>query len=67
MLHEDRFSASIGWQDVLWAWPGGALVISDPRGAKDQYGGRANILGVLAGNKFTPIPHGAYEGVQIAW
>ena len=67
LLHEDRFSASIGWQDVLWAWPGGALVISDPRGAKDQYGGRANILGVLAGNKFTPIPHGAYEGVQIAW
>jgi hypothetical protein len=67
-FHEDRFSASIGYQDVLWASPdGSALVISDPRGAKDQYGGRSNILGVLAGNKFTPIPHGAYTGLFFAW
>jgi hypothetical protein len=68
LVHEDRFSASIGWQDVLWSSPdGSALVISDPRGKKDSYGGRGNILGVLAGNKFTPIPHGAIEGIQIAW
>ncbi len=68
IFHEDRFSASIGYQDVLWASPdGSALVISDPRGAKDQYGGRSNILGVLAGNKFTPIPHGAYNGLFFAW
>ncbi len=26
-----------------------------------------NTLGVLAGNKFTPIPHGAIEGIKIAW
>jgi hypothetical protein len=57
LLHEDRFSASIGWQNVLWSSPdGSALVVSDPRGAKDQYGGRSNILGVLASNRFTPIP-----------
>jgi hypothetical protein len=68
VFHEDRFSASIGYQDVLWANPdGSALVISDPRGAKDQYGGRSNILGVLAGNKFTPIPHGSYNGIFFAW
>jgi hypothetical protein len=68
LFHEDRFSASIGWQDVLWASPdGSALVVSDPRGKKDSYGGRASVLGVLAGNKFTPIPHGAAEGTLIAW
>jgi hypothetical protein len=68
LFHQDRFSASIGWQQVLWASPGGsALVISDPRGAKTRYGGRNNILGVLAGNKFTPIPHGAYTGLFMAW
>jgi hypothetical protein len=68
VLHEDRFSASVGSQDVLWSSPdGSALVISDPRGAKDQYGGRNNILGVLAGNKFTPIPHGADNSFEIAW
>jgi hypothetical protein len=68
LFHEDRFSASIGYQEVLWASSdGSALVISDPRGAKDQYGGRNNILGVLAGNKFTPIPHGTYNGLFFAW
>ena len=68
LFHEDRFSASIGWQEVLWAGPdGSALVITDPRGAKDRYGGRSNILGVLAGNKFTPIPQGATETIQMAW
>jgi hypothetical protein len=68
LRHVDRFSASIGWQEVLWSSPdGGALVVSDPRGAKDQYGGRSNILGVLAGNKFTPIPHGADNFIQMAW
>jgi hypothetical protein len=68
LLHEDRFSASIGWQNVLWTSPdGSALVISDPRGAKDRYGARSNILGVLTENKFTPIPHGADEAVNLAW
>ena len=68
LFHEDRFSASIGWQDVLWASPdGSALVVSDPRGKKNSFGGRANVLGVLAGNKFTPIPHGAIEGTLVAW
>jgi len=68
LFHEDRFSASIGYQEVLWVSPdGSALVISDPRGAKDQYGGRNNILGVLAGNKFTPIPRGTYSGLFFAW
>jgi hypothetical protein len=68
VFHEDRFSPSIGWQDVLWASPdGSALVITDPRGAKTRYGGRDNILGVLAGNKFTPIPHGADNGLFFAW
>jgi hypothetical protein len=67
LFHEDRFSASIGWQEVLWASPdGSALVISDPRGTKTRYGNRNNILGVLAGNKFTPIPHG-YTGLFLAW
>ena len=68
LFHEDRFSSSVGWQEVLWASPdGNALVISDPRGAKTQYGARNNILGVLSGNKFTPIPHGAYAGLYLAW
>ena len=68
LSHEDRFSSSIGWQDVLWSGPdGSALVISDPRGAKSRYGNRDNIVGVLAGNKFTPIPHGAYDGLFFAW
>ena len=67
LFHEDRFSASIGWQEVLWASPdGSALVISDPRGTKTRYGNRNNILGVLAGNKFTPIPHN-YTGLFLAW
>jgi hypothetical protein len=66
VLHEDRFS-SAGWQEVLWASPdGSALVVSDPRGTKTRYG-RDNILGVLAGNRFTPIPHGADEFVNLAW
>jgi hypothetical protein len=68
LFHEDRFSSSVGWQEVLWASPdGSALVISDPRGKKDSYGGRSNILGVLTGNKFTPIPHGADTGFFLAW
>jgi hypothetical protein len=68
VLSQDRFSASLGYQEVLWASPDGrALVISDPRGRKDSYGGRANVLGVLAGNKFTPIPHGADNATEIAW
>ena len=65
ILSEDQFRA--GWQEVLWAGPGGrALVVSDPRGKKTRYG-RSNVLGVLAGNTFTPIPHGADESAQIAW
>jgi hypothetical protein len=68
LFHEDRFSSSVGWQEVLWSSPdGSALVISDPRGVKDQYGARSNILGVLAGNKFTPIPHRAHTGLFMAW
>ena len=68
LFHEDRFSASVGWQEVLWAGPhGSTLVVSDPRGKQDSYGGRGNILGVLTGNKFTPIPRGAYTGVFLAW
>jgi hypothetical protein len=67
VLSQDRFSALVGYQDVLWAGPAGrALVISDPRGAKAQNGPR-NIFGVLAGNKFTPIPHGARTFNQVAW
>ena len=38
-----------------------------PGARRTRYGGRGNILGVLAGNKFTPIPHGAIEGLLIAW
>ena len=68
LFHEDRFSSSVGWQEVLWASPdGSALVVSDPRGKKDSSGVHGNTLGVLAGNKFTPIPHGANEGIKIAW
>jgi hypothetical protein len=67
VFHEDRFDPSIGWQDVLWSDPGGnALVVTDPRGTKSQYG-RGNIMGVLAGNKFTPIPHSATEFLGVAW
>jgi len=65
ILSEDQFRA--GWQEVLWAGPdAAALVVSDPRGKKTRYG-RSNVLGVLAGNTFTPIPHGADESAQIAW
>ena len=42
-------------------------MVSDPRGRKTRYGPRANVLGVLAGNKFTPIPHSAYLGPFLAW
>ena len=67
LVHKDRFSASIGWQNVLWVSPdGNALIVSDPRGKKDS-NGRTNILGVLAGNKFTPIPHGTAGAQFIAW
>ena len=58
----------LGWQEVLWADPGGqALVVSDPRGKPATDPG--HVLGVLTGNTFTPIPHGTYEGtfLQIAW
>ena len=68
VLSQDKFSPSVGWQEVLWAsQDGSALVITDPRGAKTGYGARNNILGVLAGNKFTPIPHGTLRGNGIAW
>jgi hypothetical protein len=64
VLSEDEFAPAIGWQDVLWAGPRGrALVIADPRGKKTQ----GDILGVLSGNKFTPIPQGKDETGQIAW
>jgi hypothetical protein len=67
VLSLDRFSALVGYQDVLWASPDGSvLVVSDPRGAKTKDGPR-NIFGVLAGNKFTPIPHGAHTFNQVAW
>ena len=63
ILSQDQFRA--GWQEVLWAGPGGtALVVSDPRGKTT---GPSNVLGVLTGNTFTPIPHGADESIQIAW
>ena len=63
ILSQDQFRA--GWQEVLWASPGGtALVVSDPRGKTT---GPSNVLGVLTGNTFTPIPHGADESIQIAW
>jgi len=68
VLSQDKFGALAGDQIVLWASPDGrALVVSDPRGAKTQDGPRANIFGVLAGNKFTPIPHGARTQNQVAW
>jgi hypothetical protein len=57
------------WQEALWAGPAGqALVVWDPRGKPGPYG-PGNILGVLTGNTFTPIPHGIYDGtfLQIAW
>ena len=67
VLSEDRFSPGLGGQNVLWASPHGAtLVVSDPRGPKSQYG-RTDILGVLEGNRFTPIPHGADEFISLAW
>lgn len=76
ILSEDQFqfdwqqlgwAAGPPWQEVLWAGPGGqALVVSDPRG-KPGPSGPGNILGVLTGNTFTPIPHGTYESIQIAW
>jgi hypothetical protein len=43
------------------------IVVSDPRGPKDANGIRASVLGVLSGNRFTPIPHGAFQGTQITW
>ena len=62
LFAEDRFSAPTDWQDVLWTDQGGnALVVADPRGANP-------VMGVLAGNKFTPIPHGAVGLVlYVAW
>lgn len=70
ILSEDQFHLGLyGWQDVLWAGPGGqALVVSDPRGKQTRYG-PGHILGVLTANTFTPIPHGTYQGtfLQIAW
>lgn len=63
----DRFGVQAGSQEVFWAGPGGrALVVADPRGRRTRYG-RDSILGVLVGNRFTPIPHGAYQGIQAAW
>lgn len=68
LLSQDQFHLGLyGWQDVLWAGPGGhALIVSDPRGRHTRYG-PAHILGVLTANTFTPIPHGADQGAQIAW
>jgi hypothetical protein len=67
VLSQDRFAPIPGWQDVLWAGPGGkALVVQDPRGKRSRYG-RDEIFGVLTGNKFTPIPHSILEGNGIAW
>jgi hypothetical protein len=68
ILSEDQFHLGLyGWQDVLWAGPGGqALVVSDPRGKQTRYG-PGHILGVLTANTFTPIPNGADPGAQIAW
>jgi hypothetical protein len=66
-LSEDQFPPGTGGQNVWWASPHGtALVVSDPRGPRGQYG-RTNILGVLEGNRFTPIPHGADTTGSIAW
>jgi len=68
LLSQDQFHLGLyGWQDVLWAGPGGhALVVSDPRGKHTRYG-PGHILGVLTANTFTPIPHAADQGAQIAW
>ncbi len=68
ILSEDQFHPGLyGWQEVLWAGPGGqALIVSDPRGQQTRYG-PGHILGVLTGNTFTPIPHGADQSAQIAW
>ena len=76
ILSKDHFSANqfpaggpqeVDRQTVLWAGPGGqALVVSDPRGKHTPYG-PDTILGVLTANTFTPIPHGTYQSVQIAW
>jgi hypothetical protein len=76
ILSEDQFPADtfpaggpqeVDRQCVLWAGPGGqALVVSDPRGKPTPYG-PDTILGVLTGNTFTPIPHGTYQSIQIAW
>jgi len=78
ILSEDQFqfdwqklgwAAGPPWQEALWAGPAGqALVVWDPRGKPGRYG-PGNILGVLTGNTFTPIPNGTYDGtfLQIAW
>jgi hypothetical protein len=78
ILSEDQFqfdwqklgwAAGPPWQEALWAGPGGqALVVWDPRGKPGRYG-PGNVLGVLTGNTFTPIPNGTYDGtfLQIAW
>jgi hypothetical protein len=78
ILSEDQFqfdwqklgwAAGPPWQEALWASPAGqALVVWDPRGKPGRYG-PGNVLGVLTGNTFTPIPHGTYDGtfLQIAW
>jgi len=67
VLTQDKFAPRAGWQEVLWTnSDGSVLVLSDPRGKKTQ-DGPGNILGVLSGNKFTPIPHGADTFQQIAW
>jgi len=77
ILSEDQFHfdwqklgwAGPPWQEVVWAGPGGrALVVWDPRGNPGRYG-PGNVLGVLTGNTFTPIPQGPYDGtfLQTAW
>jgi len=68
VLSQDKFGTlADGDQNVLWASPdGSALVVSDPRGRKTQ-NGPGNILGVLSGNKFTPIPHSPNGFFQAAW
>jgi hypothetical protein len=78
ILSEDQFQfdwQKLGWatgppwQEALWAGPGGqALIVWDPRAKPGRYG-PGNVLGVLTGNTFTPIPNGTYDGtfLQIAW
>jgi hypothetical protein len=67
ILAQDEFAPLPGWQDVLWAGAKGrALVVQDPRGKGGKYG-RAEILGVLTGGKFTPIPHGTFQDLEMAW